>query len=127
MHRDIKPHNILCALPDEHVWEGSDDSTDEITSLKQLGGFVLKISDMGLSKQLEHEEGSFASMSMSCSAHMAEPIQQPLSGFSPGSQSQQSSSSSGSGAGRTIEASPVGTIGWQAPEVRVALCLLGCQ
>ena len=38
--------------------------------MKQLSGYILKISDMGLSKQLDAGEGSFASMSMSMPSAM---------------------------------------------------------
>jgi len=108
VHRDIKPHNILLALPDDLLNSPEAEQPVEIFSPSQLGGFVLKISDMGLSKQLDREEGSFASMSFSM------PYQN-------GEESSRSSSAMSSGAvgvgGVGKNQNPVGTIGWQAPEL----------
>jgi serine/threonine-protein kinase/endoribonuclease IRE1 len=97
VHRDIKPHNILCALPDENI--NSNESDNSITHHNELGEYILKISDMGLSKQLNNEEGSFGSISMS--------LPQQVKDHS-------CNSSSG---GNTVDNGPVGTIGWQAPEL----------
>ena len=81
VHRDIKPHNILCALPEEQMMtmmvtveqqasvaataaatassSGSSTATSatKVSLLSDLGNYVLKISDMGLSKQLDREDG----------------------------------------------------------------------
>ena len=117
VHRDIKPHNILCALPepDAHspVVSVSDDNTQSgsgghlanetatVTDLSQLGDFVLKISDMGLSKQLSRDQESVSGMSFSV------PNGEP--------------SLAGQGGGNNMHIHPVGTIGWQAPEVCVVI------
>jgi serine/threonine protein kinase len=190
VHRDIKPHNILCALPEEaqggfaasrekekekerekarekekereresngHGSEqgggGTDDSSsssllsddsstllsssstatatvtaalsaedvqnDTNMDLVRLGQYVLKISDMGLSKQLDKDDGSFNSMSFSL------PYQNGTGGGTGEGFSSSDSASIGStdkdGAGlkpaKTEEHNPVGTIGWQAPEL----------
>ena len=74
VHRDVKPHNILCASvledtppssssPSSSSPDGSHQQTNQLRSLHQLGDYVLKISDMGLSKQLGHGEHSFSSIS----------------------------------------------------------------
>lgn len=89
-----------------------DESTKSITTLKQLGEYVLKISDMGLSKQLDHGEVSFSFTSMSMSRTLSHQQVQPNDSFN----SSQSSGSS-SGEGRAAAADVVGTMGWQAPEV----------
>ena len=121
MHRDIKPHNILCANPNENPYGNSsqtspDDnkglsnasaagssggegsgSSGEPVSLKHLQRYILKISDMGLSKQLDKDENSFSSysyVSMSLNSSVAN-----------------------NGAVAAALNSPVGTIGWQAPEL----------
>jgi len=108
VHRDIKPHNILCALPDDALDDPVRNSED-ITSLKQLSGYILKISDMGLSKQLDAGDGSFNSMSMSAGTLFGEH----------GSQSNMSSDANASiSSKKEIQAkNQVGTIGWQAPEM----------
>ena len=146
VHRDIKPHNILCALPEEGMGmvsvkkvkdtsesrspseEGyTDDSESRATDtsmstaptaedidndtnsdLVQLGQYILKISDMGLSKQLDKDDGSFASMSFSLPFQTGE-------NFS--SDSTSVGSLEGRAAAKTEEHNPVGTIGWQAPEL----------
>ncbi len=95
VHRDIKPHNILCALPDDALNDESR-SDEDIKSVKQLSGYVLKISDMGLSKQLDAGEGSFASMSMSIPSAMPSGVSSTVA---------------------SAAKNPVGTIGWQAPEM----------
>ena len=131
VHRDIKPHNILCARPESAspttARSRSNDPTSssagatckpqaqcavtsaDVCSLPQLGSFVLKISDMGLSKQLSTDEDSFPTFSMSMPSHV------PGAGQSSHAE--------------ITKADTVGTIGWQAPEVRpmqnsVALLLL---
>lgn len=134
VHRDIKPHNILCALSDadieaeileeekgrkevtEEQSESDKEDTDgkdandnpsgnkeerkeqSISDLRQLRRFTLKISDMGLSKQLDSGDASFASMSMAVSY---------------------SHTSTQGGAPKGILKDPVGTVGWQAPELMV--------
>ena len=144
VHRDIKPHNILCALPEEGMGsvkkvkdssesrssseEGyTDDNESRATDtsistsltaeeidndtnsdLVQLGQYILKISDMGLSKQLDKDDGSFASMSFSLPFQTGE-------NFS--SDSTSVGSLEGRAAPKTEEHNPVGTIGWQAPEL----------
>lgn len=124
VHRDIKPHNILLALPDDMLGNSNNSSSsnestesgaagssadEDITNVSQLGKFILKISDMGLSKQLDREEGSFASMSFSMPALNGEES----------TRSSANSESVGDGAkdGRHKNQNPVGTIGWQAPEL----------
>jgi len=107
VHRDIKPHNILLALPDDMLNSPEADQPMEISSVNQIGNFVVKISDMGLSKQLDREEGSFASMSFSMP-------------FQNGEESSRSSSSTSVSAKESESQkvqNPVGTIGWQAPEL----------
>lgn len=94
VHRDIKPHNILLELRDEQAEVIGEDAE---VSLRDLGLFVLKISDMGLSKQLDKDGSSFASMSM--------PLQSGLPSTSLQSHAP------------VQAANPVGTIGWQAPEL----------
>ena len=178
VHRDIKPHNILCALPEEgsagHLknaekekekekerqsrlscgavgseQDGQTDSSGGISSsghdtdstaamtvtaedihndtnndLMQLGNYILKISDMGLSKQLDKDDGSFNSMSFSL------PYQNGTqTGTGEGFSSSDSASigsadrdggskdRDGGKAAKTEEHNPVGTIGWQAPEL----------
>jgi len=112
VHRDLKPHNILCALPESEN-DGSSSSSlrlhvqsdsGNVTSVDQLGEYILKISDMGLSKQLSMDQDSVSGMSFSVPA---------------GEPSLASKASA-------PEAHPVGTIGWQAPEVSdvVAFILL---
>ena len=97
VHRDIKPHNILL----EQRAIDSDEVLNEETSfgLRHLGHYTLKISDMGLSKQLDKDGSSFASMSMS--------VQTGLPSTTLHSQTAQ----------QPQVVNPVGTIGWQAPEL----------
>ena len=112
VHRDIKPHNILCALPepdahsqavatsitDSNTGSDSHETNESITDLSQLGEYVLKISDMGLSKQLTRDQESVSGMSFSL------PNGEP-------------SLAGQGGGGGNMHIHPVGTIGWQAPEV----------
>ena len=153
VHRDIKPHNILCALPDEQMQQQSacvGDSTSTsvgcananepststsapaaaaptaptaagVDSLADLGRFVLKISDMGLSKQLDREDGSFASMSMSMSMSAAGVDPGAAAGLLASSEGVSSASQAGSAASRANAVNPIGTIGWQAPELMTHL------
>ena len=80
-----------------------EEDSDKETNLKHLGRFILKISDMGLSKQLDAGEASFTSMSMNVSR---------LGGGG-------SRGASSSGGANSVK-DPVGTIGWQAPELMAA-------
>jgi serine/threonine protein kinase len=116
VHRDIKPHNILCALPDDQIErnEGGELLPATITTPRQLGDFILKISDMGLSKQLDREEDSFASMSMPF-PHLAASTTMPSNGSS--LSADEGGDGSGAGGDKQADNSPVGTIGWQAPEL----------
>jgi serine/threonine protein kinase len=113
VHRDIKPHNILCAYMNENDNGGlpvgenppieDEDEGVQISTLGHIGNYRLKISDMGLSKQLDKSENSFSSMSY-CSASL---IQHSMSkGESRKTKTQHADMNS-----------PVGTIGWQAPEL----------
>ena len=169
VHRDIKPHNILCALPEETGGSGSgsggkrdrererektgygseegntddqastvagsedtdthtvpvsvtvtaeDIDNDTNSDLIQLGKYILKISDMGLSKQLDKDDGSFASMSFSLPFQTGE-------NFSSSDSTSVGSADGGERGGggkegklaKMEEHNPVGTIGWQAPEL----------
>lgn len=126
VHRDIKPHNILCALKDEHRHtpedvlsrhgqsghssESPNDNSSwrrasEVKSLAQLGDYVLKISDMGLSKQLGRDEHSF-----SAAAHS-------LSLMDRARQHKHNQSSHLAGENDEAAQDEVGTVGWQAPEL----------
>lgn len=131
VHRDIKPHNILCANPNESNIEGLKDksiSVDEIgadelnkatmSSLTQLSSYILKISDMGLSKQLDRDENSFSSMSFSM----------PITSLSFNNQNHLNSSTDKPPHNHNKEITDeqralvmmqnqaaVGTVGWQAP------------
>jgi serine/threonine protein kinase len=103
VHRDIKPHNILLEL--RQVADLEDEEECSRASLRDLGLYTLKISDMGLSKQLDKDGSSFASMSCGIQSDMpsqslhSNVSQQPLN--------------------------PVGTIGWQAPELMICRNLGG--
>lgn len=111
VHRDIKPHNILCALPDELLLadDFSTGTCSDMKSIDNLGDYILKISDMGLSKQLDKDEASFASMSMSM------PTQ--VSSLSTFGSSSLSTNENKQGSRNVANEGPVGTIGWQAPEL----------
>ena len=78
VHRDIKPHNILLASPNEYSSVADEPKmklqkscesliVDDECSLDRLSNYILKISDMGLSKQLDHNEHSFSSLSFTLS------------------------------------------------------------
>ena len=112
VHRDIKPHNILCALPDELLLadDFSTGTSSDMKSIDNLGDYILKISDMGLSKQLDKDEASFASMSMSMPTQVSS-----LSTF--GSSSLSGNENRKGGHNAIANEGPVGTIGWQAPEL----------
>merc|ERR1711871_1774921 len=98
MHRDIKPHNILLACAD------ADKESTHSTSptFNSIGRYLLKISDMGLSKQLDMEStsASFASMN-----------------FLTGNRRMDDRNSTQSTHSMESANHPVGTIGWQAPEL----------
>jgi serine/threonine protein kinase len=72
-----------------------------------LGAFVLKISDMGLSKQLDREHHSFSSLSLSVSLAGRETAAGRLGGLDV--HTDHSATAAGVAA--------VGTVGWQAPEL----------
>jgi len=143
VHRDIKPHNILCASNnraqdfyspsnDPEDWlssflnqretnsskrgssENNQDSSNDsaISSLRQLGNYVLKISDMGMSKQLDRDEHSFSSFSMAvANQHHQRPHNEgEKANNGEGHHNQHHTRSNQM---PTI----VGTIGWQAPEL----------
>ncbi len=130
VHRDIKPQNILLARVADtasaagssstttNTVSGTTASTDEQevlspTSLNDLSAYVLKISDMGLSKQLGRDHGSFSSMSLSIAAgHSASRID-PRDMFleSVGEVEE------GPARSMAVRAAAVGTVGWQAPEL----------
>lgn len=106
VHRDLKPHNILCALPESendgsrsYLHMNLQSDSGNVTSVDQIGDYILKISDMGLSKQLSMDQDSVSGMSFSMPA---------------GEPSLTSKNS-------VPDAHPVGTIGWQAPEVNILL------
>jgi serine/threonine protein kinase len=82
VHRDIKPHNILCNRFNDSM---------SVKRLEDLANFECKISDMGVSKHLDHEHSFSTSL--------------------PGDLLMQSSQS------LRMNPEPVGTIGWQAPEM----------
>jgi serine/threonine protein kinase len=136
VHRDIKPHNILCAYPDLYQHpavtatgasnsdpnaQANDPTTATnahtlVHSITQLGDYVLKISDMGLSKQLSSHEDSFASLSMSLPSQRCYMSMNSRSSMG-NSRSGTGDGIAGHGLGLGVEAGPVGTIGWQAPEL----------
>ena len=107
MFRDIKPHNILLASPDaeistESMMAGGEEP--EVSSLKEIGKYVLKISDMGLGKHLDLDaSSSYNGMS--------------YGGMGAADGSGQAGSSSSGDKGRASGA--VGTVGWQAPEILI--------
>lgn len=93
----------MCAPPEPEsaasngsASSSSSDAEIFITELSQLGDYVLKISDMGLSKQLTRDQESVSGMSFSI------PNGEP---------------SLNSKGGNAVNVNPVGTIGWQAPEL----------
>ncbi len=111
VHRDIKPHNILM-----EELEGDDNgcSSSSISSigaagnsgeecglggdLSDLGRYLLKISDLGLSKTVSSEEASFAG---SASLNLSTPRSSVAVGVSLAAKQHDA----------------VGTVGWQPPEV----------
>ena len=123
MHRDIKPHNILCANPNESSSSNIIDESNSMTekqlvvpgssfsSLNQLSNYILKISDMGLSKQLDRDENSFSSMSFSM----------PITSLNKHSYNISASNANDSlnDKQRALvmmqNQAAVGTVGWQAP------------
>jgi serine/threonine protein kinase len=119
VHRDIKPHNILFSLSHSHLSQDSDKDDESILQnhgstsgsgmrcLKEMKNYVLKISDMGLSKQLGKDEHSFSSFSYIFSNHNQHPDL---------THNENDPASHYSGQPRHHH-SVVGTIGWQAPEI----------
>lgn len=93
VHRDIKPHNILCEKLDKFR-----STPNNISTLKDIARYTLKISDMGLSKQLEMDEHSFSSLSLICNEI---------------DNRRRDTSESNKASIQSI----VGTVGWQAPEL----------
>ena len=89
VHRDLKPANILLA------WKNRDNKVDEDDIYEGFNSknFVVKISDMGLGKQL-HGQSSFGMSTMNNS-------------FMGTSKNE----------GSTIAGAGPGSVGWQAPEV----------
>lgn len=87
VHRDIKPHNILCSYIDS---QAKPFRLQGLT-LTDIGNFTLKISDMGLSKQLDGEN-SFSTLSLPTNKHNGNAV-------------------------KGVNFEPLGTIGWQAPEM----------
>lgn len=103
VHRDLKPHNILLALPteqslaDERRMHSAHPSSVTTGMPSALGSYLLKISDMGLSKQLDKDELSFSAASMTWA-------QQQKGGCAEGAEQQ-------------LDGGAAGTVGWQAPEL----------
>ncbi|CAM9313075.1 unnamed protein product [Chrysoparadoxa australica] len=93
VHRDLKPHNILLQR------QPGTQAAAALTSTEGLARFVLKISDMGLGKQLLQGQSSFG---------LASHGQQ----LGRGSMGKQRSTRDQSSAGGNV-----GSVGWQAPEV----------
>ena len=93
LHINLFILDILLA----HIQDHPTKEIESIKSVNQIGKYVLKISDMGLSKQVEKESGSFASYNL-------------LFGKDFNENSSYSSNN-------ISAANPIGTIGWQAPEL----------
>jgi serine/threonine protein kinase len=118
VHRDIKPHNILFSLSHSHLSQHNDSNYGDsvfdhdlssglvIRSLNDMKNYILKISDMGLSKQLDKDEHSFSSFSYIFSNHNLNRKEE--GGDTAASHPVQA---------RLHHHSVVGTIGWQAPEI----------
>lgn len=121
VHRDIKPHNILCASPRDFLAgdgdgaEGGEDQTGAASTIADLSSYVLKISDMGLSKQLGRENFSFSSMSLSMAAMSSSAFDERANPSSRASGAE--SASEQARAAAMMQAAAVGTVGWQAPEL----------
>lgn len=98
VHRDLKPHNILCALPDETA-NATPIGIENYHHHNQINDFILKISDMGLSKQLDRDEMSFSMVQ------------------SLGSMGNMLTDQDGTCNQVDDENGHVGTVGWQAPEL----------
>ena len=113
LFRDIKPHNILLAQPDSESSLTSNDfgndDNQEISSIKELSKYLLKISDMGLGKQLDSADGGSSSFASTLGGARDRAVGEG-SGM-------RSSSSSGNRGGGGRGSGPVGTVGWQAPEL----------
>lgn len=123
VHRDIKPHNILLASPNEYSsvvdeskmkLQKSCESpvVDDECSLDRLSNYILKISDMGLSKQLDHNEHSFSSLSFTLS------MPTKTKSHDSGTAIDNSDDAQRHKAMVMLQhQAAVGTVGWQAPEL----------
>lgn len=120
VHRDIKPQNILLARVDDDLagvgelaGGGGEPGVAAPFTMEDLSQFVLKISDMGLSKQLGRDHHSFSSMSLPIAAGHSASRADPL-----GLMMAESTGAGGAVAARTLALqAAVGTVGWQAPEL----------
>ncbi|CAM9664324.1 unnamed protein product, partial [Hapterophycus canaliculatus] len=131
VHRDLKPHNILLAAKDRKgpglgrrvggarqaeggggegkgEGEGALVAPRKLSSMRDLAKFVLKISDMGLGKQLLNGQSSFGMSSYG----RAPGVRDPGQGGDARARARASNAQASSSAG-----GHVGSIGWQAPEV----------
>ncbi len=116
VHRDIKPHNILLALHERSSKDQIMEEHPAINSLQDISKFVLKISDMGLSKQLDKDSSSFASATSSLAVRGVGTNGMRGSFFSNSSMSGHGGNSASNMSIGDL-AGPIGTIGWQAPEL----------
>jgi serine/threonine protein kinase len=110
VHRDIKPHNILLAWKDKKV-----DQTKSGSSICEadISKYILKISDMGLSKKFEMDDGSNHSTNWSSTIFGTGRFS--IDGSNAIAQSCMSRETETELYDHLINA--VGTIGWQAPEL----------
>lgn len=115
VHRDIKPQNILLARveTEERAAGCVESGGTPPSTMDDLSLFVLKISDMGLSKQLGRDHHSFSSMSLSIAAGHSTARVDSL-----GLLAAESIAACDGAAARILELqAAVGTVGWQAPEL----------